>query len=70
MSGDDVVCWCIVFGTLVGVSVFSVICFKVVDDVGDQGPSGIISVWVPECWLCIHITCEDETLCVGDPCCL
>ena len=36
MSGDDV-CWCVVFGTQVGVSVFNVM--WLVDDVGDHCPS-------------------------------
>ena len=37
---DDV--WCVVFGTLVGVSVLNVVRF--IDNIGDQCPSVIISV--------------------------
>ena len=65
MSGDDVY-WCLVLGAPVGLSVFNDMMVGVADDAGDQRPSVIISVWVPECWVCVYITYEYGNLCVGD----
>ena len=37
---------------------------RVVDNVGDQCPSVINSVWVPECWVCVwNVMCRWCVLC-------
>ena len=58
MFGEDV--WCsVVFDTLVGVFVFSVIWFWVADDICYQLSSVVISVRVPGSGVCIRISGED-----------
>ena len=52
MSGDDVCC-SVVFGTLVGVFVFSVLWSELLMS------SVVISVRVPESGVCVHISGED-----------
>ena len=60
MSGDDVCCN-VVFGTLVGVFVFSVMCYvvRVADDICYKLSSVVISVRVPDSGVCVHISGED-----------
>ena len=60
MSGDDVCC-SVVFGTLVGVSVFSVMWSELLMTSSISCPlwSMVISVRVLESGLCIHISSED-----------
>ena len=56
ISGDDVCC-SVVFGTLIGMFVFSVV--RVADDICYQLSSVVISVRVPESGVCVHISDKD-----------
>ena len=58
MSGDDVCC-CVVFGTLVGVFVFSVMWSELLMTSAISCPLVFISVRVPESGVCVHISGED-----------
>ena len=59
MSGDDVCC-SVVFGTLVGVFVFSVMWSELLMTSAIKLSSVvIISVRVPESGVCVHISGED-----------
>ena len=58
MSGDDVCC-SVVFGTLVGVFVFSVMWSELLMTSAISCPSVVISVRVPESGVCVHISGED-----------
>ena len=58
MSGDDVCC-SVVFGTLVGVFVFSVMWSELLMTSAISCSSVVISVRVPESGVCVHITGED-----------
>ena len=40
--------------------------FWVADYVGDQLTSMVVSVWVTECWVCVHVSCEYSVWYVGD----
>ena len=42
---------------------------KVVEDVGDQCPSLIISVWAPECWVYVYIIYEYIILRINEVVC-
>ena len=57
MSGDDVCC-SVVFGTLVGVFVFSVMWPELLMT-SAISHSVVISVRVPESGVCVHISGED-----------
>ena len=58
ISGDCVCC-SVVFGTLVGVFVHSVMWVRVADDICYKLSSVVISVRVPESGVCVHISGED-----------
>ena len=58
MSGDDVCC-SVVFGTLVGVFVFSVMWSELLMTSAISCSSVVISVRVPESGVCVHISDED-----------
>ena len=58
MSGDDVCC-SVVFGTLVGVFVFSVMWSELLMTSAISCSSVVISVRVPESGVCVHISGED-----------
>ena len=58
MSGDDVCC-SVVFGTLVGVFVFSVMWSELLMTSAIRLSSVVISVRVPESGVCVHISGED-----------
>ena len=58
MSGDDVCC-SVVFGTLVGVFVFSVMWSELLMTSAISCPLWVISVRVPESGVCVHISGED-----------
>ena len=58
MSGDDVCC-SVVFGTLVGVFVFSVMWSELLMTSAISCPSVVTSVRVPESEVCVHISGED-----------
>ena len=58
MSGDDVCC-SVVFGTLVGVFVFSVMWSELLMTSAISCPLVVISVRVPESGVCVHISSED-----------
>ena len=55
ISGDDVYCR-VMFGTLVGVFVFSVV--RVADDFCNWLSSLVISVRMPENGVCVHMSGE------------
>ena len=65
ISGDDVCC-SVVFDTLVGVFVFSVVCYvvRVANDIFYLLASVIISVRVPESGVCIHIFGKCSVVCL------
>ena len=58
MSGDDVCC-SVVFGTPVGVFVFSVMWSELLMPSAISCPLLVISVRVPESGVCVHISGED-----------
>ena len=58
MSGDDVCC-SVVFGTLVGVFVFSVMWSELLMTSAISCPLWSSVNRVPESGVCVHISCED-----------
>ena len=55
MSGDDI-CWCVVFGTLIGVFVFSVMWLELL----------MMSFCEHQWWVCVcGILCVDDVLYAG-----